>query len=102
MERFLLTIQRQKFNPMGEDKLLLKGVADGGFFVKRMYKVLDLSPNIVFPSRSIWNSDVPPPKRLAFSLGKLPGVKCSYWTSLNGEVEPLLTDVFVVKRTRRL
>ena len=59
VERFLLTMQRQKFNPMSEDKLLLKGVGDGGFSVKRMYMDLDLSPDVVFPFHSIWNSVVP-------------------------------------------
>ena len=68
--------------------------------MKRMYKVLDLSPDIVFPSHSIWNFVVPP--RLTFLLGKLSGVKCSRWTNLNDEVEPLLTNVFFVNRTRRL
>ena len=74
---------------MGEDKLLLKGAMDGGFSMKRMYKGLDLSLDKDFPFHSVWNFVVPP--ILAFSLGKLPGVKCSRWTSLNGVVELLLT-----------
>ena len=45
---------------MGEDKLLLKGARGGGFFVRQMYKGLDLSPDTVFPFRSIWNYLVPP------------------------------------------
>ena len=60
MERFLATLHRLNFSPLGEDKLLLNGVKDNGFLVKLMYKVLDHSPAIEFPYCSIWNSIVPP------------------------------------------
>ena len=60
MERFLYALHRQKINPWNDEKLMLKGSRDKGFSVKLMYKVIDQSPNIVFPFRSIWNPIVPP------------------------------------------
>ena len=41
MERFVLSIHRQKISPLGEDKLLLKGSKDENFSVKIMYRGLD-------------------------------------------------------------
>ena len=55
VKRFLLTLHRQNFSPLGEDKLLLKGVRDEAFSVKLMYKGLDHSPAIEFPYHSVWN-----------------------------------------------
>ena len=40
--------------------LFLKGVKEKGFSVKIMYKSLDPSPAIEFPSHSVWNLVVPP------------------------------------------
>ena len=60
MERFLSTLHIRKVNPLGEDKLLLKGARDGGFFVKRMYRGLDHSPGTSLPFCFVWNSAVPP------------------------------------------
>ena len=60
MERFFYALHRQKINPLNDDKLLLKGSRDERFSMKLMYKVIDQSPDIVFPFRSIWNPTVPP------------------------------------------
>ena len=60
VERFLSILHNLNFSPLGEDKLLLKGVKDNGFSVKIMYKGLDHSPTIEFLYRSVWNSIVPP------------------------------------------
>ena len=60
MERFLSILHNLNFSPLGEDKLLLKGVKDNGFSVKIMYKGLDHSPAIEFLYCSVWNSIVPP------------------------------------------
>ena len=60
VERFVLTLHRQNFSPLGEDKLLLKGAKDEGFSVKLMYRGLDHFLAIEFHYRSIWNPVVPP------------------------------------------
>ena len=60
VERFLQAIHRRKVRPFQEDKLLLKASKVGGFSVKFLYKVLDQSPPLAFPCRSIWNPRVPP------------------------------------------
>ena len=60
MERFLLSLHRQKISPFNEGMLLLKAFKDGNFFVKAMYKRLDISSDIDFPYSSVWNSVVPP------------------------------------------
>ena len=60
VERFLSILHNLNFSPLGEDKLLLKGVKDNGFSVKIMYKGLDHSPAIEFPYHSVWNSIMPP------------------------------------------
>ena len=72
MERFLATLHRMNFRPLGENKLLLKGVKDNGFSVKLMYTGLDHSSVIEFPHRLVWNSIVPP-KIGFFCLGSLLG-----------------------------
>ena len=59
MERFLQTLYKQNFSPLGEDKLLLMDVREKGYSVKLMYKGLDPSPAIEFPYCSIWNPVVP-------------------------------------------
>ena len=59
MERFLSSIHRKKIRPWIEDKLLLKGSNHGNFSVRTMYSGLDLSPDIDFPFRSVWNSVIP-------------------------------------------
>ena len=53
MERFYTTLHNQNFSPLGEDKLLLKGVKENGFSIKFMYKGLDHSPAIEFPYRLV-------------------------------------------------
>ena len=60
VERFLQILCDQNFSPLGEDMLFLKGVKEKRFSVKIMYKRLDPSPAIEFPSRSVWNPVVPP------------------------------------------
>ena len=55
MGRFLLTLNKQNFSPLGEDKLLFKDVKNDVFSVKLMYKGLDHSSAIEFPYRSVWN-----------------------------------------------
>ena len=68
MEKFLQALYNKKINLLCEDKLLLKGARAGGFLVKFLYKVLDHSPDLTFPFRSIWNPTVPP-KLGFFRLG---------------------------------
>ena len=46
--------------------------------MKLMYKVIDQSPDIVFPFHSIWNPTVPP--KMGFFAWE--GVKRSLWISL--------------------
>ena len=55
MERFLVTLYRQNFIPLGVDKLLLKVVSGEVFSVKFMYKGLDHSLAIEFLYRLVWN-----------------------------------------------
>ena len=43
-----------------EDKILFKGSKNDDFSVKSMYMVLDCSPQVAFPYRSIWNPVIPP------------------------------------------
>ena len=75
MERFLSILHNLKFSPLGEDKLLLKGVKDNGFLIKFTYKGLNHSPAIEFLYRSVWNSIVSP-KIGFFLLGKPLGGNC--------------------------
>ena len=60
MERFLLILFRRKICSFQEDKLLLKKAKVDVFVVKAIYRVLDRSPSVPFPHRSIWNTIVPP------------------------------------------
>ena len=60
VDRFLQVLCRKQINPIMEDKILFKGSRNDGFSVKNMYRVLDSSPQVVFPSRSIWNPVIPP------------------------------------------
>ena len=64
VDRFLQILCRKQINPLMEDKILFKGSRNDGFSVKIMYRVLDCSPQVEFPSRSIWNPVIPP--RLGF------------------------------------
>ena len=50
----------EKIRPFMEDQILFKGSRNDAFSVKIMYRVLDCSPQVVFPSRSIWNPVIPP------------------------------------------
>ena len=59
VERFLSSIHRKKIIPWIEDKLLLKGSSNGNFSIGTLYSGLDLSPEIDFPFRSVWNSMFP-------------------------------------------
>ena len=74
VDRFLQVLNRKRIKPLMEDKILFKGSRNDGFSVKSMYRVLDCSPQVAFPSRSIWNPVIPP--RMGFfaweaSWGKL-------------------------------
>ena len=60
VDRFLQILCRKQINPLMEDKIIFKGSRNDGFSVKIMYRVLDCSPQVVFPSRSIWNPVIPP------------------------------------------
>ena len=60
VDRFLQILCRKQINPLLEDKILFKGSRNEGFSVKIMYRVLDCSPQVEFPSRSIWNPVIPP------------------------------------------
>ena len=60
VERFLHLLFRRKINAYQEDKLLLKNAKFASFVVKTMYRVLDCSPPMTFPFRSIWNPIAPP------------------------------------------
>ena len=59
VERFLSSIHKKKIIPWIKDKLLLKGSSHGNFSVTTMYSDLDLTPDIDFPSRSVWNFVIP-------------------------------------------
>ena len=59
VERFLSSIHRKKIRPWIEDNLLLKGSSHGKFSVRTMYSGLDLSLEIDFPFRSVWNYVIP-------------------------------------------
>ena len=60
VDRFLQILCRKQINPLMEDKILFKGSRNDGFLVKIMYRVLDCSPQVEFPSCSIWNPVIPP------------------------------------------
>ena len=60
VERFWQVLHKQKIRPFIEDKILIKGSRNDAFSVKIMYRVLDCSPQVAFPSRSIWNPIIPP------------------------------------------
>ena len=97
---FISSIHGMKISPLSEDKLLLKGSSDGKFSVKVMYRSLDLSPDIDLSFHSVWNLVIP--SQIGFSLEKLSGEKCSPWISLNVVEELLQTNIFFVKRMKRL
>ena len=59
VERFLLILFRRKICTFQENKLLLKKSKADGFVVKVIYTVLNRSPFVPFPRRSIWNPIVP-------------------------------------------
>ena len=60
MNRFLQVLYRKKIKPLIEDKILFKGSRNDAYSVSSMYRVLEGFPQTDFPSRSIWNSVVPP------------------------------------------
>ena len=60
VDRFLQVLNRKQIKPLMEDKILFKGSRNDSFYVKSMYRVLDCSPQVAFPSRSIWNPVIPP------------------------------------------
>ena len=59
-DRFLQVLHRQKIRPFIEDKILFKGFRNDAFSVKIMYRVLDCSLQVAFPSHSIWSPVIPP------------------------------------------
>ena len=60
VDRLLQVLHRKQIRPRMEDKILFKGSKIDVFSVKIMYRVLDCSPQVVFPSRTIWNPVIPP------------------------------------------
>ena len=60
VNRFLQVLYSKQIRPLIEDKILFKGSRNEAFSVSSMYKVLERFPQAAFPSRSIWNSVVPP------------------------------------------
>ena len=60
MDRFLQVLHRKQIRPFMEDKILFKGSKNDVFSVKIIYRVLDYSPQVVFPTRTIWNPVIPP------------------------------------------
>ena len=59
MDRFFQVLYREQIKPLMEDKIRFKGSKNEAFTMKSMYRVLDCSPHVVFPSRSIWNPVIP-------------------------------------------
>ena len=60
VDRFLQVLHSKQIKHFMEDKILFKGSRNNGFSVKSMYSVLDCSPQVDFPYRSIWNPVIPP------------------------------------------
>ena len=60
VDRLLQVLHRRQIRPLMEDKILFKGSRNDAFSVKIMYRVLDCSPQLVFPSRTIWNPVISP------------------------------------------
>ena len=60
VDKFLQVLGRKQIKPLMEDKIIFKGSKNDGFSVKNMYRVLDCSPQVAFPYRSIWNPVIPP------------------------------------------
>ena len=64
VDRLFQVLYRKQIRPLVEDKILFKGSRNEAFFLKNMYRVLDCSPQVIFPFRTIWNPGIPP--RLGF------------------------------------
>ena len=64
VDSLLQVLYRKQIRPLMEDKILFKGSRNDAFSVKSMYRVLDCSPQVAFPYRSIWNPVIPP--RMSF------------------------------------
>ena len=60
VDRLLQALYRKQIRPLMEDKILFKGSRNDAFSVKSMYRVLDCSPQVAFPFRSIWNPVILP------------------------------------------
>ena len=60
MDRFLQVLYRKQIRPLMEDKIIFKGSRSDVFSVSSMYRALDCSPQVVFPSHLIWNPVIPP------------------------------------------
>ena len=60
VNRLLQVLHRKQIRPLMEDKILFKGSINEAFYMKIMYMMLDCSPQVVFPSRTIWNPVIPP------------------------------------------
>ena len=60
VERFFMRLQRWRVSSDEEDRLVWAREKCGKFYVKAMYKVLELGGPSNFPVVVIWNSWVPP------------------------------------------
>ena len=60
VDRLLQVLYRKQIRPLMEDKILFKGSKNDAFSVQSMYRVLDCSPQVAFPFRTIWNPVIPP------------------------------------------
>ena len=58
--RFFQVLYRNQLRSLMEDKIIFKGSRNDVFSVSSMYRVLDCSPQVAFPSRLIWNPVIPP------------------------------------------
>ena len=59
VDRLFQVLYGKQIRPLVEDKILFKG-SNEAFSVKIMYRVLDCSPQVILPFRTIWNPVIPP------------------------------------------
>ena len=57
---FLHSLYNRKIRLDQEDKLLMKDFKKASYLIRLMYRLMDHSPSLIFPSRSIRNPIVPP------------------------------------------
>ena len=99
VDRFLQVMHRNQIKHFMEDKILFKGSRNNGFSVKSMYRVLDCSPQVDFPFRSIWNPVIPP--IMGFFAWEASWGRVLTLDQLKREGELSLIFVSFVKRMRR-